>query len=186
MEKNKDLYISGNTIYLRKLCLQDANKDYCNWLNDPRVNRFLESRYQRWTVTKIKEYVKDINSSRSNLFLAIIRKDHGRHIGNIKLGPVNLRHKHCVIGIIIGDKSSWGKGFATEAIKLAKDYAFKTLKLQKLNAGVYSQNIGSLKAFQKAGFSVEGVQKKQYYCEGRYVDSILLGCSSTVKKRGRP
>lgn len=183
MKKNKDLYIAGNAIYLRKLCPQDANRDYCGWLNDPQVNRYLESRYQRWTVKKIREYVKDINSSKSNLFLAIIRKDCGRHIGNIKLGPVDLRHKHCDIGIIIGDKPSWGRGFATEAIKLARDYAFKTLKLQKLTAGIYGQNIGSLKAFKKAGFSVEGVQKRQYFYEGRYVDCILLGCANGGRGR---
>lgn len=183
MKKNKDLQICGNTIYLRNLCLQDANRDYCDWLNDPQVNRYLESRYQRWTVKKIKQYIKDVNSNNFNLFLAIIRKDCGRHIGNIKLGPVDLRHKHCDIGIIIGDKPSWGKGFATEAIKLARNYAFKTLKLQKLTAGVYGQNIGSLKVFKKSGFSVEGVQKKQYFCEGRYVDGILLGCTNAARGR---
>jgi len=64
---------------------------------------------------------------------------------------------------------------STNGRKLAVDYAFDTLGLHKLTAGVYANNSASVRVFEKSGFSVEGVEKKQYYCNGQYVDCISLG-----------
>lgn len=176
MKKRARMFINGHHIYLKEIRLPDVNKSYCDWLNDPQVNQYLECRYQRWTIRKLKVYVKGIKADKNNLFFAIFLRGCGKHIGNIKLGPVNCKHGYGEIGIIIGDKMSWGKGIATEAIKLVKNYAFNKLKIHKLTAGAYSKNIGSIKAFQKAGFYIEGVLKKQCSCKGKYVDCTLLGC----------
>ena len=79
------------------------------------------------------------------------------------------------MGVVIGEKSFWGKDFATEAIKLVVDYAFNKLDLHKLTAGAYSCNIGFVRAFKTAGFSVEGVRKNHYLYNGNYADGVLLG-----------
>ena len=68
-----------------------------------------------------------------------------------------------------------GKGLATEAIGLTVDFAFKKLNLRKIISAVYANNPGSIKAFKKNGFSIEGRTKKRYFYRGDYVDSILLG-----------
>jgi RimJ/RimL family protein N-acetyltransferase len=120
-------------------------------------------------------YVKQIRANPDYLFLAIIAKNDNKHIGNIKLGPINRHHKYADVGIIIGDKTFWGKGYATEAIKLVVAYAFEVLKLHKLTAGAYMNNAGSVKIFKKAGFSIEGLRKRQYLYKGRYVDAVLFG-----------
>jgi [ribosomal protein S5]-alanine N-acetyltransferase len=57
---------------------------------------------------------------------------------------------------MIGDKDSWGKGFASEAISMVTQFGFNQLKLAKLSAGCYENNIGSKKAFEKSGYKVEG------------------------------
>ena len=59
---------------------------------------------------------------------------------------------------------------------MAVDYAFDTLGLHKLNAGVYANNSASVRVFEKSGFVKEGIEKKQYYCNGEYVDGIMFGC----------
>ena len=56
------------------------------------------------------------------------------------------------------------------------DYAFKKLKLNKLTAGAYANNIGSVKAFKNVGFLIEGIRKRQYLYNKKYVDGVLLGC----------
>lgn len=167
--------LEGDGIYLRDIKLTDVNKDYCKWVNDLEVNQFLETRFKKWTIKKLKNYVNKIKNNSDYLFLAIILKNGNRHIGNMKLGPINRIHKFADIGILIGEKSFWGKGFATEAIKLVVDYAFNKLNLHKLTAGAYSNNPGSIKAFKKAGFLVEGIRKKQCFYNGDYVDGILVG-----------
>jgi ribosomal-protein-alanine N-acetyltransferase len=169
------ILIEGGRIYLRKIQLSDANKNYCRWMNDPEINQYLESRFEKWSIKKLKSYVKKIKKNPSCVFLAIIAKKRNKHIGNIKIGSIDKVHKFADIGIIIGDKSFWGKGIAAEAIKLVVNYAFNKLGLHKLTSGAYSCNIGSIKAFKKAGFSVEGIRKKHYLCNGDYVDGVLLG-----------
>jgi [ribosomal protein S5]-alanine N-acetyltransferase len=175
LHEKRIILIKGKRIYLREIKLSDANKNYRDWINDPEVNQYLESRFEKWSIKKLKSYVSAIKKNPSYVFLAIIVKNRNKHIGNIKIGLVNKIHKFADVGIIIGEKSFWGKGFAAEAIKLVVDYAFNKLGLHKLTAGAYSNNIRSIKAFEKAGFSVEGVRKKHYLCKGDYVDGVLLG-----------
>ena len=98
-----------------------------------------------------------------------------KHIGNIKVGGINHYHRYADIGFLIGEKNYWGKGFATEAIALATDFAFNTLKLHKVWGGLYSPNIGSLRAFQKNGYEQEGIKKSQYLLNGVYYDDIMFG-----------
>lgn len=171
-----NLKLESERIYLKLMEDKDINKSYLSWINDPAVNRFLESRFKKWTLRNLRKYVNDMQNNRDSLFFAIILKDRGRHIGNIKIGHINRIHKFADIGILIGDKSCWGKGYAKEAIKLVADYAFRSLKLHKLTAGAYATNAGSVKAFRKAGFSIEGVRLKHYRESAGYVDCVLMGC----------
>lgn len=175
VEHEKISRLDGEKIYLRPLTTEDACQEYVNWLNDPEVNQFLEIRFVKHTLEKLKDYIEKINKNPDILFLGIIREDTDAHIGNIKLGPIDWNHRVGDIGIMIGDKSSWGRGYAREAIKLLSDYAFNMLKLHKLEAGAYENNIGSIKAFLKVGFSEEGRKRKRFRCKDTYVDQVSLG-----------
>lgn len=168
-------FLPGENLYLREVRPNDVNDNYYRWLNDREVTRFLESRFYPNSREKLREYVEEKLSDPNNLFLAIVLKEDHRHIGNIKLGPINWMHRFADIGILIGERDCWGRGHATEALRLLADYAFSELNLNKLTAGCYEANAGSLKAFQKAGFLKEGTLHRQFYCEGRYMDGILLG-----------
>lgn len=175
-EENKlPLFIEGERIYLREIRLSDVNANYHRWMNDSEVIRYLESRFSANSMDAIRDFVDKVMKDRDNIFLAIILKDGDRHIGNIKIGPINRIHRFADIGLLLGEKDCWGKGYATEALCLVTNYAFQTLNLHKLTAGCYDRNKGSEKAFKKAGFAVEGIRKKHCYCDGIYVDSIMFG-----------
>ena len=79
------------------------------------------------------------------------------------------------MGIIIGEKDCWGKGFATETLRLLVDFAFQTLQLKKLTAGCYGGNTGSEKSFQKAGFVIEGSRPAHFWYNEQWVDMIFMG-----------
>lgn len=173
--RNSDLFIQGKRIFLRTIKESDINRKYLKWMHDQQVNQYLEIRFEKWSKSKIKKYIKDIKNNPAYLFLAIIFKEGDKHIGNVKIGPINRIHKFAEIGIIIGEKEFWGKGLATEAIKLVTDYCFNNLGLYKLTAGAYKNNAGSIKVFKKSGFKIEGIRKMQYLYRGSYTDAVLLG-----------
>ncbi|MDD5339660.1 MAG: GNAT family protein [Candidatus ainarchaeum sp.] len=179
MEK---LRIEGERIFLRPITVSDVDGPYYGWMNDNEVTRFLEARFSKNDKASMKKFVQDALINKDVVFLAIVLKDGDRHIGNIKLGPINRQHGYGEVGILIGEKACWGKGYATEALKLLSDYAFGKLKLHKITAGCYAGNVGSAKAFLAAGFVQEGVRKSQYLCDGKYVDALIFGKVNPVSR----
>jgi RimJ/RimL family protein N-acetyltransferase len=170
-----NIKLVGARLFLRQVCLADATENYARWMNDPEINCYLESRFVTHTVAGLRQYIEKTNADPHNFFLAIMLQADDRHIGNIKLGPVNPVHRLGDIGLIIGETDCWGKGYATEAIELITRFAFHELKLHKVTASCYANNPGSARAFQKAGFTIEAVRPAHFFCAGRFVDAILLG-----------
>lgn len=162
-------------LYFRPLSATDATEAYAAWLNDPDVNQYLETRHAVQTVASCKQFVEDMNHSETDhLFGVFLLEDH-RHIGNIKLGFINARYQSAQISLLIGDKSCWGSGFATEAIRAISHFGFRDLGLARLEAGCYEDNLGSLRAFLKAGYAVEGFCRQQVVANGRRQGCFYLG-----------
>lgn len=167
--------VTGDRIGLRNIKESDVEGNYYRWMNDPEVTIFLENSVQRYSVESLQGYVKEIKNDRAYIFQAIIDRGCNQHIGNLKLGPINWVHRFGDLGIVIGVKEKWGKGYATEAISMIIKHAFNDLNLHKVTAGCNERNLGALKAFQKNGFEIEGLRKRQFLWKGDYVDGILLG-----------
>ena len=172
---NLEARIEGQRIILRNVRERDVSEGYCLWMNDPEVTRFLECRFQEHTEDDLRAFVARMEQDPDNVFLAIVLRDGDRHIGNLKISSINWLHRFADIGLLIGDKSCWGQNFGSEAIRLATDYAFDALELHSLSAGLYDANIGSLKAFGKAGWQQQGLRKSRFLCEGEHQDQILMG-----------
>lgn len=168
-------FIQGERLYLREVRPSDVNETYYRWMNDPEVTAYLESRFYPNALESLADYVQGKISDHDNLFLAIVLQEGHRHIGNIKLGPINWIHRFADVALLIGEKECWGRGYATEAIRLVVTHAFQELNLHKLTAGCYIANQGSYKAFLKAGFVQEGLLRQHFHCRGEYVDFWQLG-----------
>ncbi len=168
-------FIIGERIYLRGLDKADLEGSYFDWLNGREVTKFLDSGAFPNTMDKMEEYYRNVTSSPNNVMLAIIDKESDKHIGNIKLGTIDWITRVAPLGIMIGDKKFWGKGYGTEAIRLVLDYAFKRLNLHKVFAGVVAIHQASIKAFEKTGFEIEGKARSNCFIDGKYYDSLYLG-----------
>lgn len=170
--KNK---FSSNSLKFRILDDKDISDEYVRWMNDPMVNKYLESRFQSYNKEILSSYVKSMNENKDSFLFGIFNKDNSNeHIGNIKI-EVNLHHKVGEIGLIIGNKDFWGKGIATESIIAVSKFAKEELNLRKLTAGCYGSNKGSKKAFIKAGFLEESVRADHFIVDNGFDDLVLLG-----------
>ncbi len=164
-----------DAVALSLLRPEDVSDAYIGWLNDPEINRYLESRFQPQDRAGVEAFVAAMLASETNLFLAITDRALNRHVGNIKLGPIDRAHGLGEIGIMIGDRAAWGRGIGSAAIARLADIAGHELGLRKLSAGCYASNAGSARAFEKAGFRVEAVRPAHFLLDGRPEDLILLG-----------
>ena len=113
----------------------DVSDDYIGWLNDPEVSRYLESRFAVQDRASVTAFVAGALADDHVLFLGIRSRALGRHVGNIKLGPIDLRHGLAEVGIMIGDREAWGQGIASAAIRCLAEIAKHELELRKLTAG---------------------------------------------------
>lgn len=123
----KDITIKGERIYLKTLIEADASEKYCSGINDPKVNKYLESKAAN--IYEVREYIKSKYETPNCIFLGIFIKNNDEHIGNIKLELIDFTKKEATLGILIGEKSYWNKGFTTETLKLLIKYAFNNLNL---------------------------------------------------------
>ena len=165
----------GKAVLIRALLPEDGNETYAGWMNDPEIVEYTESRFISHTPADLKHYIQGVRSDPLSHAWAICDAVSGGHVGNIKLGPVIIRHQFGDIGLIIGERSAWGRGFATEAISLVCDFAFKQLRLHKVTASMYEENVGSTRAFEKAGFTIEGIRPSQYLLNDHYTGLVIMG-----------
>jgi [ribosomal protein S5]-alanine N-acetyltransferase len=148
---------------------------YVGWLNDRNVTRFLESRFLAHTEQSTREFVRLCLDHPRTLFLGIRSRAHGdRHVGNIKLAPIEPHHGLGEVGILIGERSVWGQGIGSGAIAALANIARNQLNLRKLTAGCYATNLGSRRAFVRAGFEVEGERRAHVLLDGQPEDLILM------------
>ena len=168
-------FLGGERVLLREVRPSDVTDAYHAWMNDPEITRYLEVRFFPQSKEEIAAYVERSRHDRTSVLLAIVRRTDGRHIGNIRLGNVNWRHRTAEIALVIGEKSAWGRGYATESIALVVDYAFRVLNLHKVSAGCYGPNEASIRAFLKVGFAEEARRPQHFFCDGVYVDHVWLG-----------
>lgn len=168
------LELSSQRLIYRALSEDDVTQHYVDWLNDPEVNRYLETRYNHQTLDSCRSYVADMVSSPEHNLFGIYLRETGKHIGNTKLGFINPYHQRAQLSLFIGERDCWGKGFATETIKTITSWGFNELNLEKIDAGCYDENLGSLRAFLKSGYQVDGFYRKAVVLDDRRIGSFWM------------
>jgi len=165
-------------VFLRPMADGDFTESYIAWFRDPLVTRFLAARN-----ISIQDSIDHWHRGQQDnawFMYAICAAEDGRHIGNLKLGPINWAHMISDMSTVIGDRSTWGQGRAREAIRLGIRIAFNELNIRKLSASIDGDNIGSIKAYTGAGFHVEASLKDQFMdttqTPPRLTDRLYVAC----------
>ena len=152
-----DIDLESERLIYQRLSKKHVSESYLSWLNDSEVNLYLETK-GNYTNAMLEDYVKE-QYEREVYFWAILVKGSNKHIGNIKIDPINYEEKSGEYGILMGDKPNWGKGYAKEASKRIIKYCFEVLKLSKINLGVIEDNVKAVKLYKNIGFEITEVKK---------------------------
>ena len=172
--------LETDRLIVKPLSKEFLSEVYVGWMNDKKVNRYLQSGGD-YTLQKLARYIDDVEN-KPKYFWAITLKSNGKHIGNIKIDPVNFRNKFGEYGIMVGDRHEWGKGYANEASKAVIKFCFDSLKLNKINLGVLISNKAAIRLYQKLGFRIEGHLKKHEIHNRHFVDTYRMAIFNLVDK----
>lgn len=149
---------------------------FVKWLNDPEVRRGLDmflplsdAREEKWFEAMLERPEEE--------HVLIIEVKKGRNwamVGSCGFMDIDWRARNAELGIVIGDKAYWNKGYGTEAMTLLLRHGFETLNLHRLELRVYEDNPRAVRAYEKAGFVHEGRLRQAEYRGGRYLDVLLM------------
>lgn len=151
--------------------------DYLKWLRDYEVMKTINRpEYLKPIPFKeVKKYCESVMNSKHDIFSAIYDKEDDAFIGTLRI-KLDPRAKNADIGILVGDRSRWGKGIATDIISAASAHLFTKMKMRKLTAGAMAVNAGMIRVFERLGFKREGILRKHDAFESKYCDHIYFGC----------
>jgi RimJ/RimL family protein N-acetyltransferase len=105
----------------------------------------------------------------------MIESKEGTPIGTIQLYDFNEQDKNCKLGIRIGDKNYWSKGYGEDAVKTLLEYAFTKIDIYRVTLKVYEYNERAVRCYLKCGFQTEGRTRQSANIDGKYYDEIIMG-----------
>ncbi len=165
--------IEGKLVRLRAVEPKDAENAF-RWMNDREVSRGLMARYA-FSLESEREWVKNAVKPLdfSNARFAIETKE-GVHIGVCGLHGCNAENRRAELGIMIGEKEYWGRGFGTDIMLTLLRFAFAQMNLNKVTLGVFEFNERGLAMYTKLGFVEEGRFREDLFQDGRYWDLVRM------------
>lgn len=168
--------IEGTLVNLRPIDLGDAAR-YVAWFNDREVTRHLQMRYPLSLLAEegwIREQYGRPMAYGSGGNYAIETKD-GVHLGGVGFHYVNPENRKATLGITIGDKRYWSKGYGTDAMLTLLRFGFDEMNLHRIDLSVDEDNARAIACYRKCGFVEEGRLRHHRYAHGGYRDQLWMG-----------
>lgn len=153
-------------------------KAFSRWSRDTEYHRLLDGGAIRLFSPKIiqswieKDFDKDAGA---DFFFAIHNLENNLLIGFISLFGIDWNHGNTWVGIGLGEREYWGKGYGTDAMRILLRYAFRELNLHRVTLGVFEYNPRAIRSYEKAGFTHEGRVRKELDKNGKRWDVLEMG-----------
>lgn len=166
--------------YGEKVCLR-AYRDEdilkaISFINDRELKKFLTKQIPfPTTIWEEEEWIQSQRGDESGEYnFAIEDIKTKKYIGGCGIHKVNWVARVAEVGIMIGDKNYWGKGYGTDAMKVLMKFVFEEMNMNKIRLSTFSFNERAIKCYKKCGYEVEGVLKNEVFKEGKYYDEIIM------------
>jgi len=168
----------GELVYLTAEESDVLSAAFARWFRNTEYTRLLAvSPEVLWSAKKIKEWIeKDYEKEQpEGYFFNIRARDGDKLIGFFGLWDIQVNHIDTIISIGIGEPDYWGKGYGTDAMRLALRYAFTELNLHRVSLFVFAFNTRAIQSYYKAGFKLEGRMRGAMLRGGERHDIVAMG-----------
>lgn len=176
MPKNRPLILSGKKVSLGPIAEEDAEHFY-SWLNDLEVSKGISTAHiLPISLRAERDWFenKTLKRQDNERLFSIIENKSKKLIGNIALMDINQVNQNAELGIVIGNKKVWGKGYGSEAITLLLKYGFSTLNLFSIHLYVAGFNKHAIRAYERVGFKENGKFRKKVFMDGSFHDLHVM------------
>ena len=168
--------IYGEHVRLRAVEREDLKK-FHEWLNEPEVTRGL-AMYLPLSMADEEGWFNALAQRDPNekpFAIDIKKGKNWKLVGSCGFHAIELQNRCGEVGIVIGDKAEWNKGYGAEVMTLLQRHGFETLNLNRVFLRVYADNVRAVRSYEKAGFVLEGRLREANYKHGKYEDVLLMG-----------
>ena len=155
---------------LRPFEAANINAKYLGWLNDPEVTRFSNQRFHQHTAESCASYLASFTSS-SNSFLLIEQLEDQGPIGTATVYR-NIRHGTADIGMMLGERRCWGKGYGREAWQAVLEALLAETGMRKITGGTVRPNRAMIRIMEQSGMTLEAVRARHELIEDQAVDLL--------------
>jgi RimJ/RimL family protein N-acetyltransferase len=166
--------IRGDLVYLRGPERSDIG-DFVRWFNDADVLHNLamnapmsEAAENAWFDRMLERQ----GTTDYHFVICLLADD--RAVGTTGLHGIDHVNGSAEFGIAIGEKDEWGKGYGTDALQAICDFGFGELRLERIGLLVYEGNARGRRAYEKAGFTMEGTLRRAHFAHGRHEDVHVM------------
>jgi [ribosomal protein S5]-alanine N-acetyltransferase len=175
---------------------KDITDEYLSWFHSPLVTKYNTHGLGKMNHEDAEKYLddnpdniifgvwikydsalpKDQKEQYNSMVRTLSREDFAvKHIGNISLQSINNLNRSAEFACVFGETEYWGKGYATESLKVLIDHGFKRMNLNRIWTGTAATNIGMRGVARKLGMAEEGIFKEGVFLDGKYQDVHVYG-----------
>ncbi len=170
------LELDGERVKIRKLKISDAQDIYEN-AKDEEVTRWMLNIPHPYPRDEARKFIRRTYyrlKKKKGYDFGIVLKNTDEIIGMVSLGNIDWKNKNAEVGYWLG-KKYWGKGLIIEAVKLILKFGFGKLKLHRIYAHLFEENIGSKKVLEKCGFKLEAIMREALFKHNKWHNELKYG-----------
>jgi RimJ/RimL family protein N-acetyltransferase len=163
----------GKKCYLSPCSLEDAEK-WTEWFNDLEVTLPLgDEAYTPFALEKCQGNIREVIQQQQHSF-SIVELETDILIGRCLLFDLDWVNRRAMLGIVIGEKTYWNKGYGQEATILLLDYGFTLLNLNSIMLGTFAFNERAINCYKHVGFKEIGRRRQARIIGESKYDGILM------------
>ena len=152
--------IIGGKVRLRSKKLSDVRNDY-RWQSDPELARLdaappLTASFPAYLL----DYTDSLHRAGLNRYPLAVETLDGKHIGNCTCYDIDNDRGEAQLGIMIGDRDYWDKGYGTDTVNAMIDHVFQNTDLKRIHLKTLDWNLRAQKCFQNCGFTPCGQRNR--------------------------
>jgi len=171
--------ILGQRIRLRPVEKDDLPR-YVKWFSDPDVRANLAHHLPVSQAQEEKWFERNLQAGDTQSWAIDAQPDDMAvgpwvHIGSCGLHEIDWRHRNAELGILIGARDFWNRGYGTDTVATLAGWSFNTLNLHRIFLRVFADNTRAIRCYEKVGFQHEGRLRQDNFSNGAYRDTLLMG-----------